>query len=110
MDSNEINTYAKLFGIKDFIGVFAVDQLSLIPKSKTGLVIFNTDTSESIGQHWIALRITQNYIFYFDSLESEFHKSPNFIEYICFTNKELVWNTIQIQSYLSEKCGINGYY
>lgn len=107
MNSNEINTYAKLFGIKDFIGVFAVDQLSLIPKSKTGLVIFNTDTSESIGQHWIALRITQNYIFYFDSLESEFHKSPNFVEYICFTNKELVWNTIQIQSYLSEKCGMH---
>ena len=75
MNSNEIITYAKLFGIKDFIGVFAVDQLSLIPKSKTGLIIFNTDTSESIGQHWIALRITQNYIFYAHNYPSPFGRS-----------------------------------
>ena len=107
MDSNEIVEYAKLFEIKDFIGVFAVDELTLIPKRRTGLVIFNTDTSDSIGQHWIALCITKRKILYFDSLVSKFQESPDFNKYMSYTNKELVWNKIQIQSYLSDKCGIH---
>ena len=45
MDSNKIIEFAKLFEISDFLGVFAVDELTLIPKRRTGLVIFNTDTS-----------------------------------------------------------------
>ena len=59
MDSNKLIEYAKQFEITDFLGVFAVDELTLIPKGRTGLVIFNTDTSDSIGQHWIALCITK---------------------------------------------------
>ena len=107
MDSNKIIEYAKLFEIKDFIGVFAVDELISIPKRRTGLVIFNTDTSDSIGQHWIALCITKRKILYFDSLVSKFQESPDFNKYMRYTNKELVWNKIQIQSYLSDKCGIH---
>ena len=107
MDSNEIVEYAKLFEIKDFIGVFAVDELTLIPKRRTGLVIFNTDTSDSIGQHWIALHITKRSIFYFDSLVSNFQECPEFDRYMSYTNKKLVWNKIQIQPYLSDKCGIH---
>ena len=107
MDSNKIIEYAKLFEIKDFIGVFAVDELTLIPKRRTGLVIFNTDTSDSIGQHWIALCITKRKILYFDSLVSKFQESPDFNKYMTYTKKELVWNKIQIQPYLSDKCGIH---
>ena len=107
MDSNTIIEYAKLFEIKDFIGVFAIDELYLIPKRRTGLVIFNTDTSDSIGQHWIALCITKRKILYFDSLVSQFQESSDFNKYMSNTNKELVWNKIQIQTYLSDKCGIH---
>jgi len=107
MDSNKIIEFAKLFEISDFLGVFAVDELALIPKRRTGLVIFNTDTSDSIGQHWIALCITKRKILYFDSLVSKFQESPDFNKYMSYTNKELVWNKIQIQSYLSDKCGIH---
>lgn len=107
MDSNTIIEYAKLFEIKDFIGVFAIDELYLIPKRRTGLVIFNTDTSDSIGQHWIALCITKRKILYFDSLVSKFQESPDFVKYLSCTNKELVWNKIQIQTLLSNKCGIH---
>ena len=39
MNSNEINKFAQTWGIEDFIGVFAVDQLTLIPKSRTGYLI-----------------------------------------------------------------------
>ena len=107
MDSNKIIEFAKLFEISDFLGVFAVDELALIPKRRTGLVIFNTDTSDSIGQHWIALCITKRKILYFDSLAGKFQESSDFQKYMNNTNKELVWNKIQIQSYLSDKCGIH---
>ena len=107
MDSNEINKFAKQFGLKKFLGVFAVDELSLIPKNRHGLVIFNTDTSQSIGQHWIALSITETKIFYFDSLNGKFQYSSHFSDFMEYTKKELIWNTIQIQSDISEKCGIH---
>ena len=84
MDSNEINKFAQTLEIEDFLGVFAVDELTLIPKNRTGLVIFNTDTSQNIGQHWIALCITKNNIYYFDSLFSEFQHSIHFEEYMKF--------------------------
>ena len=107
MDSNEINKFAKTWGIQDFIGVFAVDELTLIPKGRTGLLIFNTDTSQNTGQHWIALCITKNNIYYFDSLSSDFQHSILFQEYMTFAKKRLTWNTIQIQHDLSDKCGIH---
>ena len=107
MDSNKIIEFAKLFEISDFLGVFAVDELTLIPKRRTGLVIFNTDTSDSTGQHWIALCITKRKILYFDSLVSQFQETSDFNKYMSNTNKELVWNKIQIQTYLSDKCGIH---
>lgn len=107
MDSNEINKFAKLFDIKDFIGVFAIDELPLIPKNRTGLVIFNTDTSQRVGQHWIALCITKRSILYFDSLSSKFRHSTHFTDYMKHSKKRLVWNEIQIQSNISNKCGIH---
>ena len=107
MDSNEINLFAKQFRIKRFLGVFAVDELSLIPKNRLGLVIFNTDTSQSVGQHWVALCITKTRIFYFDSLNIKFQYSTHFTDFMKYTKKELIWNTIQIQSNISEKCGIH---
>ena len=98
MDSNEINMFAKLFHIVDFLGVFSVDELSLIPKNRNGLAIFNTDTSQNDGEHWIALCITKRNIFYFDSLNSNFQHSDNFTKYMRHTKKELVGNGIQITS------------
>ena len=107
MDSNEINKFAKLFDIKDFIGVFAIDELPLIPKNRTGLVIFNTDTSQSLGQHWIALSIQKRSILYFDSLSGKFQFSTNFTDYMKHSKKGLAWNELQIQSDISDKCGIH---
>ena len=107
MDSNEINSFAKQFRIKRFLGVFAVDELSLIPQNRQGLVIFNTDTSQSVGQHWVALCITKTSILYFDSLSNNFQQLPHFTNFMKHRRKELIWNKIQIQSNISEKCGIH---
>ena len=55
MDSNQLNRYAEKLKLANFMGVFASDELSLIPQSQTGLLIFNTDSSKNSGQHWISL-------------------------------------------------------
>ena len=107
MDSNEINKFAKQFGITKFLGVFSVDELSLIPEDRLGLLIFNTDTSQGIGQHWVGLCITKTSILYFDSLNCKFQYSTHFINFLKNTKKKLFWNTIQIQTDISEKCGIH---
>ena len=107
MDSNEINKFAEQFGIKNFLGVFSVDELSLIPEDRLGLLIFNTDTSQGIGQHWVGLCITKTSILYFDSLNCKFQYSTHFINFLKNSKKKLFWNTIQIQTEISEKCGIH---
>ena len=80
MDSNQLNKYAKRFS--DFLGVFASDELSLLPKTDTGILIFNTDSSESPGQHWISLCITKECILYFDSLHLNFQFSNDVSDFL----------------------------
>ena len=58
MDTHQLESIAKKLKLEDFLGVFAADQLSLIPPGKCGSLILNTDTSEKKGQHWIALCIS----------------------------------------------------
>ena len=72
MDSNQLNCYAKILKIADFLGVYASDELSSIPTLETGMLIFNTDPSKKSGEHWIGLCINKEYIFYFDSLHHDF--------------------------------------
>ena len=39
MDSNQLNSYAKVLKIADFLGVYASDELSSIPTLETGMLI-----------------------------------------------------------------------
>ena len=55
MDSNQLNCYAEMLKIADFLGVYASDELSSIPTLETGMLIFNTDPSKKSGEHWIGL-------------------------------------------------------
>ena len=77
MDSNQLNRYAEKLRLTDFLGVFASDELSFLPKSETGLLIFNTDSTQNSGEHWISLCITKECIFYFDSLNLNFQLHKN---------------------------------
>ena len=72
MNSLELENIAKKLKWENFLGVFAVDQLCQIPSKKCGMLIFNTDRSEKRGEHWIALCLTKENIFYFDSLNNDF--------------------------------------
>ena len=105
MDSNQLNKYAKRLRLKDFLGVFASDELSLLPKTDTEILIFNTDSSESSGQHWISLCITKEYIFYFDSLNFDFHFSDDISDFLIKFDKKVIMNTIPIQTNDSINCG-----
>ena len=103
MDSNQLNKYAKRFS--DFLGVFASDELSLLPKTDTGILIFNTDSSESPGQHWISLCITKECILYFDSLNLNFQLSDDISEFLVKLDKNMIMNKIPIQTMDSSNCG-----
>lgn len=105
MDSNQLNRYAEKFELTDFLGVFASDELALLPKSKKGLLIFNTDSSENSGQHWISLCITKECIFYFDSLTLNFQFHKNISDFLIKFDKNVVLNGIPTQTNESIDCG-----
>jgi len=105
MDSNELNKYAEKLKIQDFLGVFASDELSLLAKTDTGILIFNTDSSQSSGQHWISLCITKENILYFDSLNFNFQFSNDISDFLVTFDKSLIINTIPIQTNNSIDCG-----
>ena len=105
MDSNELNKYAEKLKIQDFLGVFASDELSLLAKTDTGILIFNTDSSQSSGQHWISLCITKENIFHFDSLNFNFQFSNDISDFLVTFDKSLIINTIPIQTNNSIDCG-----
>ena len=107
MNSNEINAMIKHVNVKNFLGVFAVDQLNMITKKSEGLLVFNTDTSDKIGQHWISIHLSKERMIYYDSLSTEFYKSDYFKSLSMRLGKELIINKIQTQSELSDRCGIH---
>lgn len=107
MNSNEINDTIQNLNLKDFLGVFGVDELKFIPPHQTGTLIFNTHPSHEKGQHWIAACITDDKLFYYDSLKSDYHLSPRVLNFFYQIGKDLLFNQLQIQLNSSEKCGIH---
>ena len=105
MDSNQLNCYAKILKIADFLGVYASDELSSIPTLETGMLIFNTDPSKNSGEHWIGLCINKEYIFYFDSLHHDFQYKKEISDFLINFGKHVVLNAIPVQSIDSKNCG-----
>ena len=107
MNSNEINKLVKELKIDSFLGVFAADELIGIDAYKRGVLICNTNPSNKIGEHWIALCLSKSAIIYYDSLNTNFYKS-NFIQlFLEKHNKNFLRNNFQIQTFTSERCGIH---
>ena len=107
MDSNEIYVLVNKLRITNFLGVFAIDELHRMKKDCEGVFIFNTDPSYKTGQHWIAVCVSKNHIFYFDPLAA-FENAANEIQtFLKGYDKHLIFNNLRIQSYDSSKCGIH---
>ena len=107
MDTNEINTIVKSLGISNFLGVFAVNELSFIPPKSKGTLIFNTEPAQENGQHWIAICINKASVFYFDSLNTDFYLSAYVINFFQRLRKNVFLSKIQIQTEKSDNCGIH---
>ena len=107
MNSNKINLFASRLNISNFCGVFGLDELKQIDKHRKGLIIFNTQPTTLPGQHWIALSITVDTIFYFDSLNSGFHSNECVAKFLIKMNKNVILNNIQIQPDVSNLCGVH---
>ena len=107
MNSNEINLFASRLNISNFCGVFGLDELKQIDKDRKGLLIFNTQPTTLPGQHWIALSISADTIFYFDSLNSGFHLNECVAKFLIKMNKNVILNSIQIQPDASNLCGVH---
>ena len=102
MNSNEINKIVKELKIEPFLGVYAADELIDIDIYKRGVLICNTNPSNQIGEHWVALCLSKSAIIYYDSLNTNFYKS-NFIQlFLKKHSKNFLRNNFQIQTLVLE--------
>jgi hypothetical protein len=91
-DSEQLNIFCKiLFGNK-FRGVYAYDQPIKLEKGESA--IFNLDTSDKPGSHWVAVCKSNRYITY-DSFGRNIKKISNSL----FTEKD------REQEYTENNCG-----
>ena len=95
---------------KIFYGVFPRDKLPKKIYKKPGIFIINTDSSDKIGEHWVAIYLDVNgRAEYFDSyaipprsndIKSFIKKNSNFCKY----------NTKVLQPVFSDTCGYFVFY
>ena len=53
---------------EEFIGCFPYDKLPpIMKKTKNFSLIINTGNSQSLGEHWLAVKVIDQKCFYFDS-------------------------------------------
>ena len=93
-----------------FYGVFPRDKLPKKIYKKPGIFIINTDSSDKIGEHWVAIYLDVNgRSEYFDSfglpprstdIKNFFKKNSNFCKY----------NTQILQPVFSDTCGYFVFY
>lgn len=104
MDTNDINRL--LLNEKKFIGVFALDKLPKKTIKKPASLIINTDVSSKKGDHWVALVLTKNQAYYFDSFGLQIidHQILSFLSQQKF--RKVTYSNKCIQSITSDKCGL----
>lgn len=102
MDSIDIRTL--LSHIPNFLGVFPSDCLPLIKnKFNQFALIVNTDSSENIGTHWLAIIVRNNVCYYFDSFGG-LPKVKN-IRSFCEQFKSCIYNREKHQMIQEITCG-----
>lgn len=93
---------------KKFMGVFSIDQIPKIFKTRSAMLIVNTDPSNMIGTHWFAIyQLRKGCIEFFDS----YGRIPTKRQFNYFfkknnnNNKCFIYNPKQLQSFYSDDCG-----
>ena len=103
MLSSEIQD--KLKNIKNFLGVFARDELPNFRQVFPQSLVANTDKHDQIGTHWVCIYIDENGNGeYFDS----YGLPPlhfDFIKYLENNSENFSWNKIALQCTTCVTCG-----
>ena len=89
---------------KQFLGCFPLDQLPNFPTQFPKSCIINTQTSTKVGEHWIALILTNKHCFYFDSFGLPII-NQRIIEYLNPHYTIVRYSDVCIQHIESDKCG-----
>ena len=87
-----------------FLGCFPLDQLPDFPTQFPKSCIINTQTSTKVGEHWIALILTNKHCFYFDSFGLPII-DQRIIEYLNPHYTIVRYSDVCIQHIESDKCG-----
>ena len=94
----------RLLDVNDtFIGCYPHDKLPQIKKKSNICIIINTANSKSIGEHWVAMRMTKDNCFYFDSFGLEIINEN--IKNFAKIYKKVIYSERCIQNIQSKKCG-----
>ena len=92
--------------VPGFVGVFACDK---IPDFKSNIsMIINTDKSSEPGEHWVAIYIGRNTIYFFDSIGRDIDGfSDPFRTYIKNMSRDFKVKVESrlLQNFLSNTCG-----
>ena len=107
MEGSEFQKYFNHFPYlkKYFLGAFAIDTLPKTLKQNYFL-IFNTDTSDKKGQHWLALYKEKKNIFCFDSIGIDDNKKDLLEKYCKIKGiDEIHFNETQFQLLTTDTCG-----
>ena len=107
MEGTEFQKYFNHFPyLKNyFIGTFAIDT---IPKSlkKDHFLIFNSETSDKKGQHWLCLYKEQKRLLCFDSIGIDMIKKQLLEQYCQLKGvTEIIFNETQFQLSTTDTCG-----
>jgi hypothetical protein len=107
MDTTQLETILAFYGKSSnfYYGVFAIDQLPIIDKFPSCLII-NNKPSNHEGQHWVAI--------YFDKKRKcefydSFGKHPDYYgiyEYLKKYSTSIKYNNNKVQSNVSPYCGL----
>jgi hypothetical protein len=107
MEGSEFSKYFNHFPfLKNyFVGTFAIDTLPTTLK-KDQFLVFNSDTSDKKGQHWLCLYKENKNLLCFDSIGIDSNKTSLLKEYCKFKGiREIHFNETQFQLSTSETCG-----
>lgn len=105
MDAQQIKRFMR--DSNTFKGVYAKDELPSVPSVPCSYIV-NTDVSMQPGKHWIAIYITANTIYYFDSYGgdpfTDFYLT-RFIKHVSKPYMIFQRAHTRIQSVISSVCG-----
>ena len=102
--STNIQIEEKLKHIINFIGCFPINQIPKLNVKES--IIINSDDDQGDGMHWMGLKIiSKNKCLFFDSFGEPPNKSITNYLSEQFRKIKVIYNSIQIQSVFSNKCG-----